>query len=677
MPIEIESPEELGYDTIANNLSESSCADMTLADLEIDGDVSRLLLQYGDHMGLPRLREHLTENVLDVEDVLITSGAAPALFIVATALLNADEHLVVVRPNYATNLETPRALGADISFVDLRFEDGWELDLDRIAADLRQDTKLVSVTLPHNPTGTTFAPDTLRALVAMVEAHPVARLLVDETYRELAYDAPLPLAASLSPRVIGVSSVSKTYGLPGLRTGWITCRDAELMTTFLAAKEQILLAGSIIDEELTARVFDVRKRVLPPIMAKAARHRQLVIDWIAGQDVFEVVTPQAGVICFPRIRAEHAVDPDRFYDALLGTYGTYVGPGHWFGQDRRGFRLGYGWPKTTELEAGSPGWSRPPRTRRSPRDGQRARVGSGSVAVDLRHFRSFVVVAEEGNIGRAAKRLFITQPALSRQLQHLEEELGVALLVRGPRGVELTEAGRELLDKARTALEAAESALTIGRPVTPSGRLVVGVALAGQRERWFTLAQAFTATYPEVDVEVRTALSELLQRQLVAGEIDVAIVLEPNHLPALSYQHVRDEPVSVWVHPEHPLAARTSVTLADLDGVPVTLLGGAGGRTSGFNAFVRGLLADAGVTNPFTVPNELAPFTALRTPDALALSVPVGFPPEIVRLELVPEPTMRYEVVHRADAGTAAVRAFAAFAARHRGEPAAGHAARA
>lgn len=73
------------------------------------------------------------------------------------------------------------------------------------------------------------------------------------------------------------------------------------------------------------------------------------------------------------------------------------------------------------------------------------------MAVDLRHFRSFVVVAEEGNIGRAATRLFITQPALSRQMQHLEEELGVALLVRVPRGVELTDAGHELLDKARAA----------------------------------------------------------------------------------------------------------------------------------------------------------------------------------------------------------------------------------
>lgn len=95
------------------------------------------------------------------------------------------------------------------------------------------------------------------------------------------------------------------------------------------------------------------------------------------------------------------------------------------------------------------------------------------MSVDLRHFRSFVVVAEEGNIGRAATRLFITQPALSRQLQQLEQHLGVALFTRVPRGVELTDAGRGLLEKAQIALAAAEDALTIGRPAEPAGRLVV------------------------------------------------------------------------------------------------------------------------------------------------------------------------------------------------------------
>ncbi len=287
------------------------------------------------------------------------------------------------------------------------------------------------------------------------------------------------------------------------------------------------------------------------------------------------------------------------------------------------------------------------------------------MGVDLRHFRSFVVVAEEGHVGRAATRLFITQPALSRQLQALEEEIGVPLLLRVPRGVELTDAGRELLDKARTALAAAESALTIGKAAQPSGRLVVGIPLAADRDRWFGLAGRFTADHPQVELEIRTALTESLQRQVAAREIDVAIVIAPNRLPGLSYTPVRVEPLSVWAHRDHVLAGRDSLTLAELDGVAITLVGSAAGRGSGFNAHVRGLFAGSGASPVFVEPVDALPMQSLRTGEALAVTVDVGFPPDVVRIPLVPEPTMSFEVAHRADVATPAVRAFATFTERH------------
>ena len=280
MPIEVESPEELGYGTIANNLAESSFSDLRLAAYGIDGDVSDLLLQYGDHKGLPELRELIARDGVGADDVLVTAGAAPALFLVATTLLEPGSHALVCRPNYATNVETPRAIGADVEYVDLRFEDGWRLDPERIAAGLRPDTRLVSVCVPHNPTGRTMDEAELRALAALVERHGTARLLVDETYREIAYDRPLPLAASLSDRAIGVSSLSKAYGLPGLRIGWITCRDPALAERLLAAKEQVLLAGSVLDETMAARVLARRGDVLPGLLAtmRARRERRDPLD---------------------------------------------------------------------------------------------------------------------------------------------------------------------------------------------------------------------------------------------------------------------------------------------------------------------------------------------------------------------------------------------------------------
>src|SRR4051812_3158619 len=165
-----------------------------------------------------------------------------------------------------------------------------------------------------------------------------------------------------------------------------------------------------------------------------------------------------------------------------------------------------------------------------------------AMPVDLRHFRSFVAVAEAGNIGRAAQALFITQPALSRQMQQLEQEVGASLLVRNARGVELTDAGRELLDRSRVALEAVEDALAVGRRQEPHGRLLLGLPLAGGRDRWAALAQAFAEAHPRVDVEVREAMSESLQRQLLTGEIDVAIALAPARLPSLAYELLHEEP---------------------------------------------------------------------------------------------------------------------------------------
>jgi aspartate/methionine/tyrosine aminotransferase len=231
------------------------------------------------------------------------------------------------------------------------------LDTDRIAAALRPETRLVSLTYPHNPTGAMLTHDELERIVAIVDAHVSARLLLDETYRELAYGEPLPQVASLGARAIGVSSMSKVFGMPGLRIGWIACRDPELKETLLAAKEQILLAGATLDEELAARVLEARPRVLPVIRAKVERQLAIVRDWMAAQDVFEWVEPRAGVVGFVRFRDGAEVDVDEFYESLLRDFGTYVGPGHWFDQDRRGFRLGFAWPEPDELERGLAGLS--------------------------------------------------------------------------------------------------------------------------------------------------------------------------------------------------------------------------------------------------------------------------------------------------------------------------------
>ena len=350
MPIEIESPEEQGYDTIRFNLSESSMRDRNLSELGLGFD--DLLLMYGVHRGAPGLRALIAQNAGVTEvDVLTTAGAAGALFIIATTLLDKGDHLVVVRPNYATNIETPRAIGCEIGFVDLKFEDGFRLDIARLEALIRPNTKLISVTTPHNPTGVALKEADLKRLIAIAEKRGI-HLLVDETYREMSFVPKLPVAASLSPHAISVASMSKSYGIPGIRVGWIVNRDAQLMERFLAAKEQIGICGSIVDEHIAEAALKQSAQWLATVERTNREALGVVESWLAREARMEWVRPEGGCVCFPRIKAGAGIDIDRFYRALQADHATAVGPGHWFEQDRRFMRIGFGWPLAAELSGG-------------------------------------------------------------------------------------------------------------------------------------------------------------------------------------------------------------------------------------------------------------------------------------------------------------------------------------
>jgi aspartate/methionine/tyrosine aminotransferase len=360
MPIEVESPEQMGYDKIRNNLSESSYTDTFFRDIDLNSGLHDLLLCYGSHAGHDGLRDLLARDSASLthgstgltrDDVLLTIGAAGALFIIATALLEKDDELIVVRPNYATNIETPRAIGAGIRYIDLRFEEGFALDIAKIKTAITAKTKYISVTYPHNPTGACLTRDELQQLAALAEKNDIF-LLVDETYRDMVFGDQLPLAATCSPRIISVSSLSKTYGLPGLRTGWIICQDQKIMQTFLAAKEQVHICGPTLEEEIAFRYLQQKDRYFPRIREDIRRKFGIVKSWIQQQNDFEWVEPAGGCVCFPRLAHPQQGDIDRFYRILLEEYGTYAGPGHWFGMPRHYMRIGFGWPSAESLQEG-------------------------------------------------------------------------------------------------------------------------------------------------------------------------------------------------------------------------------------------------------------------------------------------------------------------------------------
>lgn len=252
----------------------------------------------------------------------------------------------------ATNLETPRAINCPATVIDLKFEERFESDVDEIRRAVLPSTKLISITNPHNPTGRLFSDADIQQLVALAEEKG-CYLLVDETYRELNFQTPLkPYAATLSERVISVSSVSKAYGAPGIRIGWLITRDKKLMHDFLAAKEQVTICNSVVDEAIALHLLQNKEKLLRQHHEHIRKNFAYIQNWMTQQSFLEWVEPEAGVVCFPRLKKDFKINVDAFYEKLFQQYGTVVGPGHWFERDKTYMRIGFGYPLADELKGG-------------------------------------------------------------------------------------------------------------------------------------------------------------------------------------------------------------------------------------------------------------------------------------------------------------------------------------
>ena len=342
MPIEKESPEEIGYDNIKYNLSESSVTDLKMGELNLS--LNELVLEYIGHRGKPELRKLIVNNCpnLDKENVLLTNGAAGALFIINSSLLSASDHLIVVRPNYATNIEVPKTIGCSISFIDLQFETAWKLDIQKIEAAILPNTTLISITTPHNPTGMLMSEADIDAVIRIAEQHNIY-LLIDETYRDVCFKTPYPITATKSKKVISVSSLSKAFGLPGLRIGWLITQDSIIMERFLAAKEMIYISNSALDEAVAYQFYQQKESFALAINKRALYNFQLLKAWLQTEIRMEAILPEGGVVCFARFKNEVPINTQLFYNILMNKYQTMVGPGHWFAMPDTYMRIGFGW----------------------------------------------------------------------------------------------------------------------------------------------------------------------------------------------------------------------------------------------------------------------------------------------------------------------------------------------
>lgn len=281
-----------------------------LADADGRDRWESLTLGYTESRGLPELRAEIaaTYDRLTADDVLCFAGAQEALYVAMQVLLAPGDHAVVVTPNYQSAETVPMSICA-VTGVALRGADSWALDVAEVERALRPSTRLVSVNFPNNPTGAVPDPATWARLAGLCDERGIT-LFSDEVYRGLERaGAPLPQAADLSPAALSLNVMSKAYGLPGLRIGWIACRDRALLGRLARAKDYATICNSAPSEVLALIALRARDRVLDRTRRIVAANLPVFGEFFARfPDLFEWEPPQGGCVCFPRYAGADGVE---------------------------------------------------------------------------------------------------------------------------------------------------------------------------------------------------------------------------------------------------------------------------------------------------------------------------------------------------------------------------------
>jgi aspartate/methionine/tyrosine aminotransferase len=307
-----------------------------------------LSLGYTETYGLPELREVIagTYETLQAKHILCFAGAEEALYIAMQAILKPGDHALVCYPNYQSAETLPLDI-CETEGILLDPQEDWSLDLEKVRAAVRPNTRLISINFPNNPTGKILEREKFEALVTLCRERGIY-LFSDEVYRLIERDPQrrLPQAADVYERGLSLNVMSKAYGFAGLRIGWIACQDTGLLQTMEHMKHYLSICNSAPSEILAMIALRARETIL-------ARNRQLVdsnlllLDAFFKRhpDLFEWKIPDGSPIGFPRYLGADGVEA--FAARLVNQCGVLLLPSSMYRsglgpvpQDR--FRVGYG-----------------------------------------------------------------------------------------------------------------------------------------------------------------------------------------------------------------------------------------------------------------------------------------------------------------------------------------------
>jgi len=300
-------------------------------------------LGYTESQGSPTLRKEICNlyETMQPEDILVHAGAEEAIYLFMLAAFKEYDHVIVHSPGYQSLAEVARAAGCDVSPWQAREENSWDLDLDELRHLMRSNTRAIIINTPHNPTGYLMSRSDCEAVHQFAQENDLL-LFSDEVYRESEYDPAtrLPAACDFGDYAISLGVTSKTYGLAGLRIGWVATKNRKVYDKMAALKDYTTICNSAPSEFLAEVAMRNREKLVERSLG-IIRDNLSVMDqfFTRHTDLFSWVRPRAGSMAFPRYLAG---DVESFCDKVVREAGILILPGSVYDDTGNHFRLGLG-----------------------------------------------------------------------------------------------------------------------------------------------------------------------------------------------------------------------------------------------------------------------------------------------------------------------------------------------
>lgn len=321
--------------------------------LEISREEDKALLDnmsfgYTETYGDKKLRKiiaSLYENSSH-KDILTFSGAEEAIYISMKSILDKDDHAIVFAPNYQSAQTLPQSI-CDVTVLNLNPNDDWDVNLDQLKSSIKKNTKLISINFPHNPTGKIISRSDQNEIINICRENNIY-LFSDEIYRMMERDIKkrLPQISDLYEKGISLNGMSKSYGMPGIRMGWVNSKDHKLLDIMERMKHYLSICNSAPNEILTIMALNSRVKVLERANAIIRKNlTELNKFFNEHKELFSWKEPDGGCIAYPKYLGSDGVE--NFCEKLIKENSVLLLPSSVYlsvneNGPKNHFRIGFG-----------------------------------------------------------------------------------------------------------------------------------------------------------------------------------------------------------------------------------------------------------------------------------------------------------------------------------------------